>query len=165
MTQTTSEERAEEILRQFANAPIGLCYIDRDLRYCYINQWLADMNGLSPELHLGKTIYEVVKDVADQVGPKLRRVLETGEPVIDGEAEAATRATSGERRVFRHSYHPALNSEDEIVGVSCVVQDITELRRDKDAMHDSLETVQSVHDRLEKVLSLLPSLPSGIGLP
>ena len=165
MSRKTPEEEAEETLRRFANAPIGLCYLDRDLRYGYINQWLADLNGLSPELHLGKTIHEIVKDVADEVVPQLRRVLETGEPIIDGEAEAATQATRGERRVFRHSYHPALNSVGEIVGVSCVVQDITELRRDKNGMHDSLETIQSVHDRLEKVLSLLPSPPDGIGPP
>ncbi len=163
MSQKTPEEEAEETLRRFADAPIGLCYLDRDLRYRYINKWLADVNGVSPERHLGKTIHEIIKDVADQVVPQLRRVLETGEPIIDGEAEAATRATPGEQKVFRHSYHPALNTEGEIVGVSCVVQDITELRRDKNDMHDSLVTIQSVHDRLEKVLSLLPSPPGGIG--
>ena len=165
MKQKTLEEQAEEILSQFANAPIGLCHLDKDLRYGYINQWLADIHGLSPELHLGKTIHEIVEDVADQVVPQLRRVLETGEPIIDREVEAATQATDGELRVFRHSYHPAFNSDGEIVGVSCVVQDITELRRDKNAMHNSLETIQSVHDRLERVLALLPSPPGGIGPP
>ena len=48
MTDKTPEERAEEVLNRFSNAPIGLCYLDSDLRYRYINEWLADMNGLSP---------------------------------------------------------------------------------------------------------------------
>jgi PAS domain S-box-containing protein len=140
MKHKTPEEQAEEVLRQFADAPIGLCYLDRDLRYRYINKWLADMNGVSPELHLGKTIQEVVEDIAVRVVPQLRRVLETGEPLIDGVAEAATPATDGTRRVFRHSYHPAFDSEGKIVGVTCVVQ---------------------VHDILEDLLALIEAAPGG----
>ncbi len=92
MKEKTPEEQAEEALDRFANAPIGLCYFDVGLRYTYINKWLADMNGLSPELHLGKTIHEVVHEVAVGVVPQLRQVLETGKPIIDGEVEARTAA-------------------------------------------------------------------------
>ncbi len=144
MKKKTPEERAEEVLHQFANAPIGLCYLDRDLRYRYINKWLADMNGLSPERHLGKTIQEIVKEVAVGVVPQLRQVLETGKPIIDGEVEALTPATRGERRVFRHSYHPSLDSDGKIVGVTCAVQDVTGLRRAERMLYDSLEKVGAV---------------------
>ena len=140
MKNKTPEEQEEEALRQFANAPIGLCYFDTDLRYRYINRWLADMNGVSPEQHLGKTIQEVVEDVATRVVPQLRRVLETGQPVVDGVAEVATPATDGGRRVFRHSYYAAFDSDGKIVGVTCVVQ---------------------VHEVLESVLSLLDATSSG----
>ena len=144
MKEMTPEEQAKEILSRFANAPIGLCYFDRDLRYTYINKWLADMNGLSPELHLGKTIHEIIKEVAAEVVPQLRQVLETGKPIIDGEVKAPTPATDGDRKVFRHSYHPTLNSDGHIVGVSCVVQDITELRYAESTLHDGLEKVRSL---------------------
>ncbi len=144
MTNKTLEEQAEEVLSRFANAPIGLCYFDNDLRYRYINAWLADMNGLSPEQHVGKTIHEVVKDVAVAVVPQLRRVLETGEPILDGEVEAPTPGTDGKRRVFRHSYHPALDSDGKIVGVSCVVQDVTDLRFAETTLYESLEKVRSL---------------------
>lgn len=144
MTEKTLEEQAEEVLSRFANAPIGLSYLDRDLRYRYINAWLADMNGLSPEQHIGKTIHEVVKDIAVAVVPQLRRVLESGEPVIDGEVEASTPGTDGERRVLRHSYHPARDSDGRIVGVSCVVQDITELRFAESTLYEGLEKVRSL---------------------
>ena len=144
MKEKTSEEQAEEVLSRFANAPIGLCYFDSDLRYRYINAWLADMNGLSPEQHVGKTIHEVIKDVAVAVVPQLRRVLETGKPILDGEVEAPTPGTDGERRVFRHSYHPALDSDGKIVGVSCVVQDVTELRFAESTLYEGLEKVRSL---------------------
>jgi len=160
--QKSPEEQPEETLRQFFDAPIGLCYFDRNLRYCYINKWLANINGLSPEEHLGNTIHEIIPDVAAKVVPQLRHVLETGESIIDGEAEATTPATNGGRRFFRHSYHASCDSDGKIIGVSCVVQDLTKLRSDDDTMHDSLETVRSVHERLERVLSLLDPSPDGL---
>ncbi len=129
MKEKMSEEWVKENLRQLSDVPIGLCYLDQDLRYRYINKWLADMNGLSPELHLGKAIQEIIGDVAVGVVPQLRHVLETGKPILDGEVEAATPATHEERRWFRHSYFPDLNSDDKVVGVRCIVQDVTELRR------------------------------------
>ena len=39
----------------YKEAPIGLCYLDADLRYIHINDWLAAINGLPAEQHLGKT--------------------------------------------------------------------------------------------------------------
>ncbi len=148
MTEKMSEERAEEVFGQFSDAPIGLCYFDRDLRYRYINKWLADMNGLSPELHLGKTIQEIVKEVAVGVTPQLRQVLETGKPILDGEIQAVTQATHGEPRWFRHSYHPALNSDDKVVGVRCVVQDVTELRQSELRAEQFYRLLQDVTTRL-----------------
>ncbi len=52
-------ERAGEVERLYAIAPVGLCYLDTDLRFLYINEWLARINGLSVKAHLGKTIDEL----------------------------------------------------------------------------------------------------------
>lgn len=68
----------------YRTAPIGLCLFDTELRYRHINEWLASINGLSVEAHLGRTISEVIPDVSAGVESLLRRVMETGEPVLDG---------------------------------------------------------------------------------
>ena len=115
-----------EVKRLYAIAPIGLCYFDTELRFRYINEWLARINGLSVEAHLGKTIDELLKDVAAGVVPQLRLVLQTGEPIIDGTVEAATPAHPGESRHFLHSYFPDKSNDGTVVGVSCAVRDITE---------------------------------------
>ncbi len=47
-------ERTSEVQRLYAIAPVGLCYFDTDLRFLYINEWLARINGLSVEANLGK---------------------------------------------------------------------------------------------------------------
>ncbi len=119
-------EQAEEVERLYAIAPVGLCYFDTDLRFRYINEWLARINGLQVKAHLGKTIDEVIQDVAVGVVPQLRNVLQTGEPIIEGEVEAETPAHPGESRHYMHNYYPDKNKDGTVVGVNCVVQDITE---------------------------------------
>ena len=122
-------ERAGEVERLYAIAPVGLCYFDTDLRFLYINEWLARINGLSVEAHLGKTIDEMLKDVAASVVLQLRHVIQTGEPIIEGEVVAETPAHPGESRHYLHNYYPDKSKDGTVVGVSCVVQDIT------DSMH------------------------------
>ncbi len=119
-------ERARVLERHYATAPVGLCYFDTDLRYLYINEWLARINGLAVEAHLGKTIDEVLPDIAVGVVPQLRLVLQTGEPIIEGEVEAETPAHPGESRHYMHNYYPDKDKDGTVVGVSCVVYDITE---------------------------------------
>jgi len=117
---------AREVERLYAIAPVGLCYLDTQLRFRYINEWLARINGLPVKAHLGKTIDDVIEDVAASIAPQLRRVLQTGEPIIDGEVVAETPAHPGELRHYRHNYYPDKSEDGMVVGVSCVVQDITE---------------------------------------
>jgi len=119
-------EQADEPERLYAIAPVGLCYFDTELRFVYINEWLARINGLKVEAHLGKTIDEVLKDVAVGVVPQLRIVLQTGEPIIEGTVEAETPAHPGESRHYMHNYYPDKDKDGKVVGVSCVVQDISE---------------------------------------
>jgi len=119
-------EQADEPERLYAIAPVGLCYFDTELRFVYINEWLARINGLTVEAHLGKSIDEVLKDVAVGVVPQLRIVLQTGEPIIEGTVEAETPAHPGESRHYMHNYYPDKDKDGKVVGVSCVVQDISE---------------------------------------
>ncbi len=78
------------------------------------------------DAHLGNTIDEVLRDVAAGVVPQLRHVLQTGQPIINGKVEVETPAHPGESRHYMHNYYPDKNMDGMVVGVSCVVQDITE---------------------------------------
>lgn len=120
-----SVQKGEEE-RLYAIAPVGLCYFDTDLRFLYINDWLARINGLPVKAHLGRTIDKVLPDVAAGVGVELRHVLQTGEPILEGEVEAKTPAHPEESRKYMHNYYPDMSKDGTVVGVSCVVQDITD---------------------------------------
>ncbi len=69
----------EKFLSAYLNsAAIGLCILDSDLRYVAINGTLAAMNGLPANEHLGKTVREVLGDLAARLETECRRVLSTG---------------------------------------------------------------------------------------
>ena len=106
-------------------APIGLAYIDPDLRYVRVNAALAALNRRPVDEHLGRRVAEVVPELADQVLPILRQVLETGEPVV--ERELSGEGPDGRVRHVVASDFP-LRPGGTRAGVGAVVVDVTARR-------------------------------------
>jgi len=140
----TQRKQAEEALREseeqarhrlahleaiYATAPVGLCFVDTDLRYLSINQRLAEINGKLVEEHLGRTVREVLPDAADTVEPVFRRVIETGEPALNVEQSVVTDAQPGVTRHFIASFYPIKNSDGRALGVNVVVMEITQRKK------------------------------------
>ena len=115
-------------LMRYDEAQIGLCYFDTDLRYVEINDWLAAINGLSPGEHVGRTVGEILPDVAESVMSQLRQVIETGEPILKGLAYAETAAHPGIKHLYEHNYYADKSADGTVVGVKCIVQNITQQR-------------------------------------
>ncbi len=109
---------AEKSVHLYRGAPIGLCYLDTDLRYVQINDWLAAINGLPAGEHLGRTIFEILPDAAARLERQFRHVIETGEPVLRGRVRAETPAHPGVKRVYEHNYVPHRSSAGIIAGIS-----------------------------------------------
>ena len=133
------QQQSPDLSQFYQDIPVGLCSLDLDLRYVHINEWLAAINGISVQEHLGRTIGEVLVDVAAGVESLLRQVIETGEPVLHGTVEAETPAQPGVKRIFQHSYLPVKSDDDTIIGVTCVVQDITEREQAERELKESEE--------------------------
>ena len=62
-------------------APVGLAFLDRELRYVRINQrWLADINGVPVEETLGRTVREVLPELAPSLEPLCARCWRRASP-------------------------------------------------------------------------------------
>jgi PAS domain S-box-containing protein len=88
-------------------APMGVALIDREMRYLYINDYLAQLNGLPPAEHIGKRAQEVIPpDVADLMQPLIEQVFDSGRPLTGIEASAESPLYPGEVRQFEAGLYP-----------------------------------------------------------
>src|SRR5438270_13636652 len=69
----------------FTDSNVGLAVFDDRLRYQAINPFLAEMHALSVESHFGKTVREILGEVAFRAEPAIRRVFQTGQAISNYE--------------------------------------------------------------------------------
>jgi PAS domain S-box-containing protein len=127
-SRTQLQRQLAELETIYQSAPIGLNVLDRDLRFVRINERLAKINGYSVEAHIGRSVRELLPDLADTAEALLRPILETGEPVFDVEIHGETPAQPGVQRIWRESFLP-LREGDRVIGINTVCEEITERRR------------------------------------
>ncbi len=131
-------QRLAQLQAIYDGAPVGLCFLDRNLRYVSLNQRLADMNGATVSAHMGK----------NSAGDDSRLVSYAGALSSKGPGRrcclrgrvSRPQSIPGEKDFAALlSYHPAFDEADEVIGVSVVVLDITEHKRTREALSQSDE--------------------------
>ena len=131
-----------------AASPVGIAFLDRNLRYLRINDALAALNGCPASEHIGRSIVEMLPDVP-LLEPMLRDVMESGTAVLN--REFTRRSPSGKPGTYLATFFPVRGRSGEIVGVGGLVSDITENRRaEKD--------LRLVQERMQAILEHAPAL-------
>ncbi len=128
-SQALVQRQLSEIEAIYQTAPIGLAILDRQLRYERINQRLAEINGISIDDHIGRTVREIVPDLAAENEPLLHSVLATGEPLLNIEISGETLALPGVERTWIENCYPLQDETGQIVRINIVVQEITDRKR------------------------------------
>ncbi|MBD2258243.1 PAS domain S-box protein [Pseudanabaena sp. FACHB-2040] len=142
------QRQLAEIETLYQSAPIGLNVLDTDLRFVRINQRLAEMNGISAETHIGRTVRELLPEMADAAEHILRPILETGEPRLNVEIVGETPAHPGVQRVWLESFLP-LKDGERVIGISTVCEEITERKRVEAALRQSEERYRTLFETME----------------
>ena len=137
------------------NAYAGLALLDRDLRCVQINDRLAEIDGLSPEAHIGCTPRDFIPQLADTVERSLRLVLETGEPVRDLEISGETQAAPGVRRHWLASFQPVRDTDGTIIGISAAVLEITLRKHAEAAQEERRKRLRLFIDRAPAAIAML----------
>jgi PAS domain S-box-containing protein len=128
-SEALARERLDEIEALYATAPVGLCLGDTRLRFVHVNAMIAEMNGVPAPEHIGRTPHDVLpRPLADTVVAAMRRVLETGEKIVDVELRTDTHRAPGVARDYLVSWIPFRGRDGVIRGVNTVVQDVTALK-------------------------------------
>jgi len=152
----------------FGAAPVGLAFMDTNFHYVRVNEALAQINGLPAEEHYGRSLRDVLGDeLASTIEPYHRRVLETGEPLLELAIQGETAALPGNPRDWLVSYYPVRDAFGDIIGVGVVITDVTEREQARAAAlaaNDRLQVLAEASQRLagsldyESTLANLASL-------
>ena len=113
----------------FATAPVGLAFLDTDLRFVRINETMAAFDRRRVEDHLGRTLEEVVGPGAREVAALYRHVLDTGEPVLDREVSGRAGPDGDGTRHWNVSITRVHGPDGDVLGVSGAAIDVTERHR------------------------------------
>jgi PAS domain S-box-containing protein len=122
----------------YDGAPVGLCFLDRQLRYISINQRLADMNSLSVTDHLGHHISDILPQMFQALEPSFHRALE-GQSIVGMEFVSLGPSPGKRGDIFLVSCQPARDEVGEVIGISVSVVDITEHKRSEEALRKGRE--------------------------
>jgi len=150
-TQIAGEKKAEEKSKNdyeyldsiLLNLPLGIAILEGpDFRYFKINKVLANMNGLSVEDHLGKTVAEVLPEAIEHIIPNLRKVLESGEPIL-GREFSVRLPKNLEKILHLMDFHFPIKIDGKIKAVGAIVMDITDRK-------NAEEELQKRNEELEK---------------
>jgi PAS domain-containing protein len=141
----------------FAHVPVGLAVLDLGLRYVRINHLLAEINGLPVEDHIGKSIHDVIPEIAPTAELRIRQVMTSGIASLGVVFEGATPAQPHLRRVWRESLYPVVDRNGAMLGVTVVVEEITEQQRLADALKDSQRREQRRTSELEGLMQAAPA--------
>ncbi len=130
---TTQKKLEAEVSRReqrlnafFTNAPAGLVLLDNHLRFQQINDTVAEINGVSVQDHLGKTVREVLPKLAPAAEPLLQQVLATGKPLLNVILTGETPSQPGVQRHWMESFFPMIGKDGQPDGLGAIFVEITE---------------------------------------
>jgi len=134
----------------YATAPVGLSFVDTRLRILMINDYLATLNGLPVNDHIGRRFDEVINDreLVAQVNQAYRRVLATGEAVPSMEVTGIPTARPGRSSHFIAGYYPVFGADGAMMGITAMLMDITQQKDTEAALRQSKALFKSVLENM-----------------
>ncbi|QDS94146.1 Sensor protein FixL [Roseimaritima multifibrata] len=138
-------KRRERELRTLAGSVPGLfSYIDRDLRYQYVNRGYENAFRLPADEIVGKTVVELLgTEQFELTRPYIETVLGGEEVTFDSEFD-----WDDDHHAIQVTYVPNLDAQRCVQGFFCLITDITKLRRAERELTRLAAIVESSHDAI-----------------
>jgi PAS domain S-box-containing protein len=140
--------RLDELETLYANTPLGLCYMDTQLRIVHLNPRFARLSPRPVGALVGAFAAEALhEDFARQLVPRLAYAVRTGSSSPDIEIRGRLPGSGASEYTWIAQAHPVTSLERKVTGIVTVLQDVTRLverRREAEAVRDRLAEAQSV---------------------
>ncbi|MEV6113763.1 SpoIIE family protein phosphatase [Streptomyces sp. NPDC052109] len=124
-------DMTREVLEQMVtDSPVGIAIVDADLRCVWSNEALERYGGGSPGERLGRRLAEIQPGLdSEGIETQMRRVLETGRPVVGYEHVGQIRSAPHRETAHMMSFTRLDDDQGHPMGVYYTVVDITERHR------------------------------------
>jgi PAS domain S-box-containing protein len=149
-----------------AHAPIGLAFFDSRTRFIRMNQFLADMNGLSMGKHIGRGVAEILPgEPGRAIKDGIQNVFESFEPVRDLEIKIEGPEEQSGGSTWLVNIYPVRIANQAVRWVGAVIVDATGIKRSEDALRRteklaavgqlSASIAHEINNPLEAITNLL----------
>ncbi len=148
------QARSLALLETFmTRAPVGMAFTDAEFRFVHVNDAIAAINGVPAKEHIGRTVEDVVPQFWPVVGPRYRRIMETGEAIVGMEVSGFGASAPGDRRHWLVSYYPVGGDDGLPLGVGTVLADITDAKRAEEGRAAAAARLQAAHEIVAAAIS------------
>jgi PAS domain S-box-containing protein len=142
------QEQLAEMEQLYASAPVGLSLLDADHRYVRINERLARVGGKPIGEIIGRSVRDIVPQIAPGIEAIVDQVLATGTPALDIDIHGIAPGDPLTERDWLTSYYPVKSADGTPRYVGCVVLEITERKRAEADLRRQQEFLQNVIDHI-----------------
>jgi formate hydrogenlyase transcriptional activator len=132
----------------FTASTVGMGILDTEFRYLAVNNTLAKINGVPIADQLGKTVAEVLGEVAATVEPALRMVIATGEPVLNLEI-SGTLPSASDPGHWLTTYFPICDSRGEIRRIGVAVTELSDHGKLQESIQQLTQQLQKGNSRVQ----------------
>ncbi|MRG93088.1 ATP-binding protein [Polyangium spumosum] len=154
-SERAAQRHLAELQSIYETSPAGMCLLDTELRYVNINETLAQINGAPAAAHIGRPLREMVPNIAQSIESKLRRVLESGEPVTDIEYRMETPQNPGLLRDWVTSFVPIKDEAGVVQAINITVHEVTRLKETERALREAGLALKEADRRKDEFLAML----------
>jgi formate hydrogenlyase transcriptional activator len=149
---TALVESEQLLAAHFKASKVGLCILSADLRYLAINPTHAAFHDIPAEAHLGKSIHEVLGDLAGLVEPHFRRVLAEGQ-ILKQEISAVLPGRAEPGHWIEH-FIPIKDAAGKVTQIGVVVIEITEQKKLEESLRGVSETLREQKKRQQVMMEV-----------
>lgn len=125
---------------------MGLAFHDTEFRFVRVNEALASLNGVPIDQTIGRSLQEVIPQLAAEVYELLCAAQQSRQPILNVEVVGRTNASPEHDHYFLSSFFPVQAPDGTLLGSGIIVMDVTQQKQIERRLRESEAKFRSVFE-------------------